>query len=46
MAGYAQVLIPKVCLCEIHINKLTPTKLSRPKRDHADLFKILKLRYK
>ena len=52
MVVYSQVLIPKicvcvcVCVCEKHVNKLKPTMLSRPKRDHTDLLKILKLRYK
>lgn len=46
MVGYSQVLIPKMCVCQMHVNKLNPTMLSRPKRDHTDLLKILKLRYK
>jgi hypothetical protein len=42
MVGYAQVLIPR--MCEMLVNKLAATSLSRPKRDHADLFKISYLR--
>jgi hypothetical protein len=45
MVRYAQVLIPK-CVCEMHVNRLKPTMLSRQKSVHNDLLKILKLRYK
>jgi hypothetical protein len=40
MVGYAQVLIPRMSVSEMHFNKLTPTTLSRPKRDHADYLKF------